>query len=155
MNGSVGNANITALGGTPAYSYIWNTGYTSNQYNSFHAGEYTVTVTDANGCTASTLITIDVPLIIPSVITPNNDGKNDNFQIVGIEAYNTIEIHIFTRWGDEVFDYSGTGIAYADYANQWNGTSKASKELPLGSYVYVIYLNNKSLEFNGTVTIVR
>ena len=54
-NTTGGNANgaisATVTGGTPAYSYAWNTGATSAAISNLAAGTYTLTVTDANGCT--------------------------------------------------------------------------------------------------------
>jgi len=155
MDGYNGNATATTTGGTPNYSYIWNNGATSSSTNNLVAGVYSVTVTDQNGCTANSKLSVDVELLIPSVITPNNDGKNDFFNILGIQAFSNVEIHIFNRWGDEVYNYDGTGIEYSDSSVQWDGTTKTGKVLPLGSYVYIVYLNNKEREENGTVTIVR
>jgi len=155
MDGYNGNATATATGGTPNYSYIWNNGATSSSINNLVAGVYTVTVTDQKGCTANSKLSVDVELLIPSVITPNNDGKNDFFNIVGIQAFRQVEIHIFNRWGDEVFNFDGTGIEYSNSSVQWDGTTKTGKVLPLGSYVYIVYLNDKQREENGTVTIVR
>ncbi|MCB0522249.1 MAG: SprB repeat-containing protein [Lewinellaceae bacterium] len=52
-NASNGALNITASGGTPGYSYAWNGGITTEDRTGLAAGTYIVTVTDANGCTAS------------------------------------------------------------------------------------------------------
>lgn len=57
---STGFATVTPAGGTPAYSYLWNTvppQITQTAIN-LPAGTYTVTVTDANGCTAIASATI-------------------------------------------------------------------------------------------------
>jgi len=115
------------------------------------------TIEQTCGDTDSTNITVVEPpiedLLIPDVLTPNGDGLNDTWTIRGVEAYSNVEISIFTRWGDEVFYFSGTGDAYADPTTQWDGTYNG-KDLPLGSYVYVLILNN-DLEFKGTMTIIR
>ena len=52
---STGNANITASGGSLSYNYLWNTipAQTTATATGLAAGNYTVTVTDINGCTIS------------------------------------------------------------------------------------------------------
>jgi hypothetical protein len=50
---SDGTASVTASGGTPSYSYLWSNGQTTSAISGLPAGTYTVTVTDANGCTAT------------------------------------------------------------------------------------------------------
>ncbi len=52
-NGSDGAASVSASGGTSNYSYSWSNGGTTASISGLSAGTYTVTVTDANGCTAT------------------------------------------------------------------------------------------------------
>lgn len=59
--GNTGAINITASGGTPGYTYLWNNGATTEDRTGLAAGTYAVTVTDANGCTASLSATITQP----------------------------------------------------------------------------------------------
>lgn len=49
----LGALTVQATGGTPAYQYLWNIGQTSASVNQLPSGSFTVTVTDANGCTAA------------------------------------------------------------------------------------------------------
>ena len=60
LDGS-GSIDITPSQGTTPYSYSWNTGATSQDLNQIQAGTYTVTVTDAHGCTHDTTITVTEP----------------------------------------------------------------------------------------------
>ncbi len=53
-SGNNGSINITPAGGTPAYSYLWSNGATTQDINTLAAGTYNVTITDANGCTNNT-----------------------------------------------------------------------------------------------------
>jgi hypothetical protein len=56
---SIGTASASAAGGTPPYSYDWQTGATDSAVNGLAAGDYSVTVADANGCTIADTLTID------------------------------------------------------------------------------------------------
>ncbi|MDA3820310.1 MAG: gliding motility-associated C-terminal domain-containing protein, partial [Candidatus Delongbacteria bacterium] len=115
------------------------------------------TIEQTCGDTDSTNIVVtDAPiedLLIPDVLTPNYDGYNDTWKIRGVEAFSNVEISIFTRWGDDVYYFNGTGDAYADPSRQWDGTYN-DKDMPMGSYVYVLILNN-NLEYKGTIIIIR
>ena len=155
----LGNILLNVSGGTPDYTYLWSNGETNNIIEGLSSGYYSVTITDANGCVYADddglLFKIDVPLFIPSVITPNDDGKNDRFRITNIGAFEQVDIKIFSRWGNLLFSYSGTGKGYEDTSKQWDGSIN-NKELPFGSYVYLIELNNdKNNTYSGSVTIVR
>ena len=46
-----GSASVNATGGTPGYTYLWNTGSINQTINGLGAGTYTVTISDFNGCT--------------------------------------------------------------------------------------------------------
>jgi hypothetical protein len=59
--GSDGTASVTASGGTPPYTYLWNTGATTSSISGLVAGTYSVTVTDAKGCTDQCTATVDEP----------------------------------------------------------------------------------------------
>ncbi len=56
-----GTAFVTAFGGTPPYQYNWNNGSTSIFLNALVAGNYEVTVTDANGCQTISSTTVESP----------------------------------------------------------------------------------------------
>jgi len=49
-NSSDGEIDVTVIGGTPSYTYLWSNNATSQDITSLAAGIYTLTVTDANGC---------------------------------------------------------------------------------------------------------
>ncbi|HEY8919894.1 MAG TPA: gliding motility-associated C-terminal domain-containing protein, partial [Chitinophaga sp.] len=67
-------------------------------------------------------------LKVPTLFTPNGDGKNDAFEIRGLNQYAENELVIINRWGNEVFRQKG-------YQNNWYGEG-----LNEGTYYYLLRL---------------
>ncbi|MCF8245995.1 MAG: gliding motility-associated C-terminal domain-containing protein [Saprospiraceae bacterium] len=78
-------------------------------------------------------------IAVPPVITPNGDGINDEFKIPELEnnAYPNNEVTIFNRWGEVVFRKQ----PYDNVANVFRGKDMAGRDLPEGTYYYVINLS--------------
>ena len=99
---------------------------------------YTVIV-DSNGCRVSDTVTVNVDdeFFIPEGFSPNGDGVNDVFEIVGIAKYPNNSITIINRWGSKVFEA-------APYKSDWDGTNQFGvsfgKKLPNGTYFYILDL---------------
>ena len=58
LGGATGAISSSITGGTAPYTYLWNNNATSSGLTNIVAGTYTLTVTDATGCTASAQVTI-------------------------------------------------------------------------------------------------
>jgi gliding motility-associated-like protein len=67
-----GTASVNASGGNSPYTYLWSNGSTSGIISGLSGGTYTVTVTDASGCTATDVVTINV---IPDVVASAGTGQ--------------------------------------------------------------------------------
>jgi gliding motility-associated-like protein len=70
--GSNGSVNVTVSGGTPGYTYVWNSGSTNEDLSNVSAGNDTLVITDIHGCTHTQVVTIGQPtnpITIASVIT--------------------------------------------------------------------------------------
>ena len=88
---------------------------------------------------------------IPDVITPNGDGLNDElyFEEIGNGTYPNAEILIFNRYGDEVFRSQ-------PYQNEWRGQNNSNKDLPHGTYYFVLKLDAGGQNVvKGNVTIMN
>ena len=80
------------------------------------------------------LITVN-DLMVPSLITPNMDGKNDCLIIKGSDAIGTIRLIIFDRRGSLIYKSE-------NYDNTWNGVDQFGKPVPEDTYFYVIKPEN-------------
>ncbi len=86
--GSNGAATITGVGGTSPYTYLWNNGQTSSTATGLSAGNYTVTITDANGCTLAGVqaIITEPTAIVLSLSSTNETSNGANDGTAGVSA---------------------------------------------------------------------
>ena len=124
------------------------------------AGTYVNTATisgnEPDGNLANNVSTIEPEprdFFIPEGFSPNGDGTNDLFVIRGILYYPDNNIVIFNRWGNKVFEAS-------PYQNTWDGKttmglSMGGDELPVGTYFYLLDLDDGSEVIKGTIYLNR
>ena len=118
FGGNDGTATVNPVGGTPGYTYLWSDGQTTQTANNLTAGNYTCTVTDANGCS---FITSSVNIIEPNIAltatTPTSTnvncfGGNDGTAIVtpngGTPGYTYL-------WSDGQTTAQATGLSPGSY----------------------------------------
>ncbi|WP_020529853.1 gliding motility-associated C-terminal domain-containing protein [Flexithrix dorotheae] len=97
---------------------------------------------------ATLVLVVEEPenLIIPNGFSPNNDGLNDSFKIIGLDQFSTHSITIFNRWGQKVY--------WSDnYKNNWTGISNNGGSLPDGTYYYLITVDKNFKTYSGYVVI--
>ena len=119
---------------------------------------YTLTVTAPGGCSDSGTIIVDVytPLSIPGAFTPNGDGHNDIFYVLGDPVNSQVEdFTVYDRYGAEVFHVHD--VAPGDATHGWNGYFHGSLA-PLGTYVYSIlmkFADGSRQVYKGTVILIH
>jgi len=117
---SDGTITITVTGGTSPYSYVWNDGVTTQNRVNVPAGSYSVTVTDANLCSAVINIIILQPLgmvLTTSFINPTCETNNSD--------------------GSITLNVTGGSIPYA--YNWSNGSATANQtNIGLGNYLVTV-----------------
>ena len=110
---------------------------------------YTLTVTSAAGCFAVDEVQVKFLNILapPTAISPNGDSFNDVWNIKYIEKYTNVKVEIFDRVGQRVFFSRG-------YHMPFDGRVEG-KDLPVGTYYYIITPDGKRKPLSGTLTIIR
>ena len=99
---------------------------------------YALHVEDEFGCALDTAFTIgcldEIPVGVNQLVTPNGDGKNDEFFLEDLYLYPDHELRVYNRWGELVYEAS-------PYVNDWNGTWEArggkGQRLPSATYYYL------------------
>ncbi|MBK9463108.1 MAG: T9SS type A sorting domain-containing protein [Sphingobacteriales bacterium] len=125
--GGNGNVDVTVNGGTQAYTYLWSNGATTEDLLAAVAGIYTLTVTDANGCTVGLSATVDEPVRIGITVdstTPATCGQpngNVNISVSG-----------------------GTLINGANYAYNWSNGTTTQDLSNVGAGVYVVTVTDSN-----------
>ena len=92
-------------------------------------------------------VIIETNLFFPNVFTPNSDGINDKFEIVGLKPDKENSLQIFNRWGKKIYEKS-------QYDNSWTGEGAAD-----GTYYFIFiwksYSLGKETSHSGSVSILR
>ena len=87
---------------------------------------------------------------IPNTFTPNEDGNNDQFYVIGPDT-DTFHFQIFNRWGQVVFESN-------DITRRWIGNDiNGSYYLPDGIYIYTMKatIGAEIFEESGHVLLIR
>ena len=133
-----GSATVTATGGTPSFTYLWSpSGGTNSIATGLAAGNYTVVVTDANGCSVTT------PLIITSTGGP-------------ALTLNTQTNNLCNGSSNGAASFMASG-GTSPYTYSWSpsgGSSSSATGLSAGTYTVSVYDSNSCLQ-TQTVTITQ
>jgi gliding motility-associated-like protein len=152
-----GIAGIEQISGCePPYQVLWSNGNIGLNSTQWSTGNHSVTVS-SSACTATQQFFIDLEeevdcvLVIYSGITPNGDGQNDYWHIdnIHLPRYQLNKVSIFNRWGDLVW----SGENYNNQNTRWSGEGKKERELPDGTYFYVVEFEDNT--FKGYIELTR
>lgn len=141
-----GPLQLLAPGGYVAYEWVGVDG-AGQEVEITAPGTYTLRVQDENGCWAATSFVVRqscAEVNIPNMFSPNGDGRNDTWEISGLEYDQQMEVFVVDRNGMEVFRSRG-------YATPWNGTFRG-KLVPVGAYFYSIRMTSGE-HYKGALTI--
>ncbi|MBI3502889.1 MAG: gliding motility-associated C-terminal domain-containing protein [Bacteroidetes bacterium] len=169
-----GNANITsgqsitistsASGGNPSYTYAWSPSTGLSCISCANAvatltetTTYCILITDANGCSDSSCITINVEIpckgiYVPNAFSPNTDNENDFFRVYfgNILCVKEFKMVVYDRWGEKVF-------TTADAAFMWDGMYNGTL-MQSGVFTYYMYArfdNGDEVNKKGNVTLLK
>ncbi len=99
---------VVVINGGGTVVYTPTNGYTGED-------NFTYTIKDLKGKVSKAVVNIHIAaidLFIPNTFTPNGDGKNDTFQIIGMEVIDNADLLVFNRWSNEVYKNK-------NYRNEW------------------------------------
>ena len=129
--------------------------YQHMDFDENQSGVYQHVFIDRNGCDSTyTLVLHVVALRFPNVVTPNGDGVNDFWGIVGLsDSYDFayVSYWIFDRWGRKIFEAENMHHNY----NTWN---PVDTETPDGTYFFLfkaLHNSGRFVEHRGVIEVVR
>ena len=137
-NGTLNNPNINNPIATPTDSVTTYTVYGMTEFGCLDSAQIKVYVDQ------------DVKDFAPSGFTPNGDGKNDVFRLIGMRFHKLVDFRIYNRWGEKVFQTS-------NIEDGWDGSYKGVPQ-DLGTYMYEIIValpNGLNKSYKGNVTLIR
>jgi len=119
----------------------------SSKFNPFH-----VEVTPSKVTLVLDIDPDPVGVRFPSAFTPDKDFVNDFWEIPNIDEYfPENKVKIYNRWGELLFESEKGKYSI----NPWDGKHKG-KSLAVGSYYYIIQLNEQNQEDkSGSVSIIK
>ena len=156
---SDGSATVTISGGIPPYSVLWNTGATNTSIFDLLAGTYSVVVSDANGCTAETMITVTDPN--PLEITAITDDDTCEGEAQGAASATTVGgTPPYTyEWSNGATSNNVSGLAAGAYfvtvtdANECSANTLVTVSAIPNPTCEVSIVNNVVLGGDGELTV--
>jgi SdrD B-like domain/SprB repeat len=142
-----GSASVTAANGKTPYSYLWSGGQTTASINNLIAGTYTVTVTDGDGCSKTTSVTLTGPSSQPAVAISSSSNASCTAGGNAVAAATSGLAPYTYAWSNGTTGATASGLAAGTYtvtATDANGCTKTttvtigftSNGTQIGDYVW-------------------
>lgn len=134
-------------------SYRWQDGSTNSTYQVQSSGWYYADITNQCGTARDSIeiFTGNCTVRLPSAFSPNHDGLNDRFEVLGTGLVTELDLKIFDRGGQLIYHTKDKG-------GYWNGEYKGVK-LDAGVYVYLLKYKDSNSPgeklMKGTVLLLR
>lgn len=147
-NNATGSASVVATGGSGSYTYSWNSSpaQTTTTANNLVAGNYTVTVSDNNGCTIP--VTLPVNISEPLAVLATS-ATTSSYNSYGISCFggNNGSIDLTTNGGTSPYSFVWNGVP------SFSSSNEDISNLVSGSYsVTITDANNCTTNQNFTLT---
>lgn len=148
-NGSNGSASVNGNGGTAPYSYVWSNGSTQSQISNLPTQTYSVTITDANGCTAVNAVAITQPNAIAVVTSPADTICPGSTSVISASASGGVSPFTYfwqpnIGFGNAQTVNPNSTTTYTVIITDANGCTNT------GTASVVVYINNISVSLNAT-----
>jgi uncharacterized repeat protein (TIGR01451 family)/gliding motility-associated-like protein len=159
MDDPSGSISYDIIGGTTPYEYLWSNNETTQSLFDIPGGDYSLTVSDANGCQLQEDFVVDYQyenceIQIPGGLTPYGEFDK-RFIINGLEKYPDNSLRIFNRYGTMVYEAN-------PYQNNWDGEpnlnhslSDADGKLPSGTYFYILVFKPGNEPMSGYIYLIK
>jgi len=149
-----GYLTVSANGGQGGFSYAWTNGANGSTNSGIDEGNYTITVTDLSGCSVNQTFDLGctplIPIVVPQLITPNNDGKNDKMMPLLVGITRLTNFRIWNRWGQLVYQTQKQGEG-------WDGIYQGVKQ-PMETFLWIaegLDIDGKIISATGSFILVR
>ena len=122
-------------------------------------GWYLLQVTDSNGCIGQDSIYLLSEnfadcFSIPELVTPNLDGYNDTWHILGLDQNQMHSIEIFNRWGNLIFTQKNFQNNWDCRSNHGLSLDLKNEPVPCGTYFYILTKGGDSMtKIKGTIEV--
>jgi gliding motility-associated-like protein len=137
----------------PSWQLRWQDGATTPAYTINQPGVYSLRASNGCGSVNDEVLIYKgaCNVFVPTAFTPNGDGNNDLFKVLGTDNVSSLHLKIFNRWGEMVFETS-------DKAKGWDGIYRG-KHVPFATYIYLLDYkevgSSQSQNMKGSFALIR